>query len=75
MGYSFKSKTFVRYLINFIGLLREQLGEQAHLVDQENDIYDSTNDVTDEGFEIGPKWRKVRLHLLLQQLHRQFNFL
>ncbi|CAI2366065.1 unnamed protein product [Moneuplotes crassus] len=36
--------------------------------------YDDNNEAIEDEFELGPKWRKVQLHLLSQQIYEQVHF-
>lgn len=44
--------------------------------EEEIEKYDenSENDLTEEGEEIGPVWRKIKLQLLAQQIQEQLKF-
>ena len=40
----------------------------------ENYNEDSDNDINENGEEIGPIWRRIKLQLLAQQIQEQFKF-
>ncbi|CAI2364143.1 unnamed protein product [Moneuplotes crassus] len=53
--------------------LLDQNPGMEDIINEYNDNID--NDVTEDGFEIGPKWRGAQLHLLSEQIYQQVHFI